>query len=65
MPLCLGGKDRFTTAELFENTLLSTIGTRGWKDMVDDDLDWRSNEVQTALKHFGAMLGFSDPEASS
>ena len=25
-PLCLGGKDRFTTVELFENTLLSSIG---------------------------------------
>ena len=42
-PLCLGGKDPFTTVELFENTLLSTIGTRGWKDMVDDDLDWRGD----------------------
>ena len=25
-PLCLGGKDPFTTVELFENTLLSSIG---------------------------------------
>ena len=49
-PLCLGGKDRFTTVELFENTLLSSIGTRGWTDMVDDDLDWRSDQVQAALK---------------
>jgi glucose/mannose transport system substrate-binding protein len=41
VPLCLGGKDRFTTVELFENTLLNSIGGRGWKDMVDDELDWR------------------------
>ena len=59
--LCLGGKDRFTTVELFENTLLSSIGTGGWKDMVDDNLDWRSGRVQTALKRFGAMLGYSRP----
>ena len=26
-PLCLGGKDRFTATELFENTLLGVIGT--------------------------------------
>jgi glucose/mannose transport system substrate-binding protein len=63
-PLCLGAKDRFTTAELFENTLLSAIGSRGWTDMVDDELDWRSGRVQTALKAFSAMLGYSDPKAS-
>jgi glucose/mannose transport system substrate-binding protein len=63
-PLCLGGKDRFTAVELFENTLLSSIGTRGWKDMVDDDLDWRGGQVQTALKRFGAMLGYADPQAN-
>jgi glucose/mannose transport system substrate-binding protein len=63
-PLCLGGKDPFTTVELFENTLLSSIGTRGWNDMVSDNLDWRSDRVQTALKRFGVMLGFADPQAS-
>jgi glucose/mannose transport system substrate-binding protein len=63
-PLCLGAKDRFTTAELFENTLLSEIGTRGWGNMVNDKLDWRSDQVQTALKAFSAMLGYSDPQAS-
>jgi glucose/mannose transport system substrate-binding protein len=63
-PLCLGGRDPFTTVELFENTLLSAIGGRGWEDMADDHLDWRSGRVRTALKRFGAMLGYSDPQAS-
>jgi glucose/mannose transport system substrate-binding protein len=63
-PLCLGGKDPFTTVELFENTLLSTIGRSGWKDLVGDDLDWRSAEVQAALRRFGVMLGYADPQAS-
>ncbi|HSO99468.1 MAG TPA: ABC transporter substrate-binding protein [Solirubrobacteraceae bacterium] len=63
-PLCLGGKDPFTKVELFENTLLSVIGTRGWKDMVNDKLDWRGDRVRTALKRFGAMLGYADPNAS-
>ena len=62
--LCLGGKDRFTTVELFENTLLSLIGQRGWKDMVDDDLDWRGSRVETALRRFGTMMRYSDPQAS-
>jgi glucose/mannose transport system substrate-binding protein len=63
--LCLGAKDRFTTIELFENTLLSTIGARGWKEMVDDDLHWRSSRVRAALKAFGAMLGYADPQANN
>lgn len=61
--LCLGGRDRFTTVELFENTLLSSIGERGWKDMVDDELDWRGDRVARALQRFGAMLRFTDPQA--
>jgi glucose/mannose transport system substrate-binding protein len=63
VPLCLGGKDRFTTAELFENTLLSSIGIGGWRDMVADNLDWRGERVQRALKTFGAMLRYTDPQA--
>ena len=65
VPLCLGGKDRFTTVELFENTLLSTIGERGWEEMVDDELDWRSGRVETALQRFGALLRYTDPQASA
>jgi glucose/mannose transport system substrate-binding protein len=63
VPLCLGGKDAFTTVELFENMLLSTIGTNGWKNMVDDDLNWRSRPVRTALEQFGSALRYADPEA--
>jgi glucose/mannose transport system substrate-binding protein len=63
VPLCLGGKDRFTTVELFENTLLSTVGSGGWKKIVDDDFDWRGNRVRTALGRFGTMLDFADPQA--
>jgi glucose/mannose transport system substrate-binding protein len=63
--LCLGGKDPFTTAELFENTLLSTIGIAGWKDMVDDRLDWRGAKVRSALRSFGDMLTYADPAAGT
>ncbi len=64
VPLCLGGKDRFTTVELFENTLLSIVGARGWKDVVDDEFDWRGDQAQAALKRFGDLLRYSDPQAS-
>jgi glucose/mannose transport system substrate-binding protein len=64
VPLCLGGKDRFTTVELFENTLLSSIGTSGWRDMASDDLHWRSDEVKAALRRFGDLLAYTDPKAN-
>jgi glucose/mannose transport system substrate-binding protein len=63
-PLCLGGQDPFTTVELFENVLLSTIGVAGWRDMTADRLDWRSARVASALRTFGGMLAYADPEAS-
>ena len=63
-PLCLGGQDRFTTVELFENTLLSVIGGSGYKDVVDDEFDWRGDRAQTALERFGEMLRYTDPQAS-
>jgi len=63
-PLCLGGKDPFTTVELFENVLLSTIGTTGWQNMVKDDLDWNGTKVSSALRAFGDILTYADPAAS-
>ena len=64
-PLCLGGKDPFTTVELFENVLLSTIGTNGWQQMTNDKLDWRGANVRRALRSFGDILTYADPEASA
>ena len=63
VPLCLGGKDPFTTVELFENVLLSTIGADGWRDMAADRLDWRGARVRSALRSFGDLLTYADPAA--
>jgi len=63
-PLCLGGRDPFTTVELFENVLLSTIGTSGWRGLAGDKLDWRGDRVRAALRSFGEILAFTDPQAN-
>jgi glucose/mannose transport system substrate-binding protein len=65
VPLCRGGKDAFTAAELFENTLLSEVGTKGWDALASDDFRWDSSQVDQALNSFGKMLGYSDPEAAA
>ncbi|TPG27394.1 ABC transporter substrate-binding protein [Mycolicibacterium hodleri] len=61
--LCLGGKDRFTAAELFENTLLGVVGTNGWNTIRNDKFDWRGGQVRQALNRFGQILAQADPNA--
>ena len=62
-PLCLGGKDRFTATELFENTLLGVIGTDGWAKIRDDSFDWRGPQLTEALTRFGQIVSHADPNA--
>ena len=65
VPLCLGAEDPFTTVELFENVLLSTIGVQGWNDMTADRLDWRGPRIRAALRSFGDLITYADPEAAN
>ena len=62
-PLCLGGKDRFTATELFENTLLSVIGADGWTRIADDSFDWRGSQLKEALTRFEKVVSQADPNA--
>ena len=61
--LCLGGKDRFTATELFENTLLGVIGTDGWARIRDDSFDWRGSQLRQALSQFAQIVSRADPNA--
>jgi len=65
VPLCLGAKDPFARAELFENTLLSAIGSPGWTDLRSDRLDWNGPRVRQALDRFATLLNYADPEAGA
>ena len=62
-PLCLGGKDRFTATELFENTLLGVIGQDGWNKIGDDSFDWRGSQLREAITRFGQIISRVDPNA--
>ncbi|OBG23510.1 hypothetical protein A5765_18960 [Mycolicibacterium celeriflavum] len=61
--LCLGGKDRFTATELFENTLLGVVGPDGWQKIGDDSFDWRGPQLRQALTRLGQILSTVDPNA--
>jgi glucose/mannose transport system substrate-binding protein len=64
-PLCLGAKDPFTTTALFENTLLSVVGADGWRRIAQDRFDWNSDPVTQALRQFGQILDYADPQAAA
>jgi glucose/mannose transport system substrate-binding protein len=64
-PLCLGGKDRFTATELFENTLLGMIGTDGWARIRDDSFDWTGSQLKDTLNRFGDIVSRADPSAGA
>ncbi|HEY7051099.1 MAG TPA: ABC transporter substrate-binding protein [Mycobacterium sp.] len=63
IPLCLGGKDRFTATELFENTLLGVIGPDGWTKISGDSFDWRGSQLREALTRFAQIVSRADPNA--
>jgi len=60
-PLCLGGKDAFASAELFENTLLGVVGPAGWGKITADKFAWTGPDAKKALTQFGQLLDDADP----
>ena len=64
-PLCLGGKDTFATAELFENTLLGVVGPAGWNSLVAGKTPWTDPKVKQAAQLFAQELPYADPDASA
>lgn len=65
VPLCLGGRDNFTSVELFENTLLSVVGADGWTAIGNDRFDWNGEQATAALRRFGQVLDRADPDAGA
>lgn len=61
--LCLGGRDAFTTVELFENVLLAQVGADGWQKLTDDKFDWGSKAVTDALGTLDTLLAYADADA--
>jgi glucose/mannose transport system substrate-binding protein len=64
-PLCVGAKDAFAAPQLFENTLLGTVGPQKWNDLTTGKLSWDSAEVKQAATTFAQLLPFIDPDASA
>jgi glucose/mannose transport system substrate-binding protein len=64
-PLCVGAKDAFAPAELFENTLLGVTGAQGWDSLTTSTDKWNSDQVKQAATYFTQMLPYFDSDASA
>ena len=64
-PLCVGAKDAFAPAELFENTLLGVTGAQGWNSLTTSNDKWNSDQVKQAATSFTQMLPYFDCDASA
>lgn len=64
-PMCLGGKDSFTVAGLFESVLLAHVGQDGWDRISNDRFNWSGDDVQAALADFGTIVDTVDPQSWS
>lgn len=58
VPMCVGGQDRFTTSELFENILLGEVGPDGYGRIADDSFNWEGAPVRSALTTYDQVMSY-------
>jgi glucose/mannose transport system substrate-binding protein len=61
----VGDSGIWASAELFENTLLGVIGPKGWNDLFSGAMQWDDPKVKEAIKLFGKMLSYVNPDHSA
>ena len=64
-PLAVGDSGIWATAQLFENTLLGTVGPQGWTDLFTGKMAWDDPKVKQAAQTYGKMLGYQNADHSA
>jgi len=64
-PLGVGDSGIWASAQLFENTLLGTVGADGWNNLFAGKLSWDDAKVKEAMTAFGKMQAFENPDHSA
>jgi glucose/mannose transport system substrate-binding protein len=64
-PLCVGDSNIFATAQLFENTLLGTIGPEKYMQLWSGALSFDAPEVKQAMETYGKMLDYQNADHSA
>ena len=63
--LGVGDSGIWASAQLFENTLLGVIGSKGWTDLFDGKLQWDDPNVKQAMQLFARMQTYVNPDHSA
>jgi glucose/mannose transport system substrate-binding protein len=63
--LAVGDAAIFATAQLFENTLLGTVGPQGWTDLFTGKMAWDHPKVKQAAEIYGQMLAYQNADHSA
>jgi glucose/mannose transport system substrate-binding protein len=61
-PLCVGDSDIWTSAELFENTLLGVIGPDNYLGLFNGSIAFDSPDVKNAMQIYGQLLGYQNSD---
>jgi glucose/mannose transport system substrate-binding protein len=64
-PLAVGDVAIWATADLFENTLLGTVGPQGWTDLFTGKMAWDHPKVKRAAEIYGQMLAYQNADHSA
>jgi glucose/mannose transport system substrate-binding protein len=64
-PLCVGDSGIWTTAELFENTLLGVIGPENYMGLWDGSVSFGDDGVKKAMEVYGKMLDYQNSDHSA
>jgi glucose/mannose transport system substrate-binding protein len=60
VPLAVGDSGIWTSAQLFESTLLGVVGADGWKKLFSGQMKWDDAKVKEAATIYGKMLDYQN-----
>src|SRR6201997_1229909 len=64
-PLAVGDSGIWATAQLFENTLLGTVGPTGWQDLFSGKMAFDDPKVKQAAQSYAKMLEYQNSDHSA
>jgi glucose/mannose transport system substrate-binding protein len=65
VPLAMGDASLWTTAELFENTLLAVLGPQGWQELFGGEMAFDDPRVKQAARLYARMLDCQNADHSA
>ena len=64
-PLAVGDSGIWATAQLFENTLLGTVGPTGWQDLFSGKMAFDDPKVKQAAQSYAKILEYQNSDHSA